>query len=377
MFLIFPALFAAIVIWRFVPALPFSRAWKIAIALVILLISQWGLITNLFGGWASPEVPRGVIVIAGWATGAFILLLCFLILKDIASIFLWIAGKTGIFPQKPQLGWQWNIGLGILAIILSAIGTWQGIRVPDVKQVHVNVRHLPKELDGFRIAQLTDLHACRLMNAEWMRAVVDKTNALNPDLMVVTGDLVDGLTRNRVDDVAPYKDLKARLGVYVVTGNHEYYSNYLAWMRYFEGLGLRILKNEHLVLNDKGRQIVLAGTTDRTAARFGLPEPDIQKALAGKPEGIPVILMAHQPKGSDANAAAGVDLQLSGHTHGGQVLGIHWLNQMFNDGYVSGLYDVDGMKLYVSNGAGLWNGFLIRLGKPSEITELVLHPAVP
>lgn len=377
MFLIFPALFAAIVIWRFVPALPFSRAWKIAIALVILLISQWGLITNLFGGWASPEVPRGVIVVAGWATGAFILLLCFLILKDIASIFLWVAGKTSIFPQKPQLGWQWNIGLGILAIILSAIGTWQGIRVPDVKQVHVNVRHLPEELDGFRIVQLTDLHACRLMNAEWMRAVVDKANALNPDLMVVTGDLVDGLTRNRVDDVAPYKDMRARLGVYVVTGNHEYYSNYLSWMRYFEGLGLRILKNEHLVLNDKGRQIVLAGTTDRTAARFGLPEPDIQKALAGKPEGAPVILMAHQPKGADADAAAGVDLQLSGHTHGGQVLGIHWLNQMFNDGYVSGLYDVDGMKLYVSNGTGLWNGFLIRLGRPSEITELVLHQAAP
>ena len=377
MFLIFPALFAAIVIWRFVPALPFSRAWKIAIALVILLISQWGLITNLFGGWASPEVPRGVIVVAGWATGAFILLLCFLILKDIASIFLWVAGKTSIFPQKPQLGWQWNIGLGILAIILSAIGTWQGIRVPDVKQVHVNVRHLPEELDGFRIVQLTDLHACRLMNAEWMRAVVDKANALNPDLMVVTGDLVDGLTRNRVDDVAPYKDMRARLGVYVVTGNHEYYSNYLSWMRYFEGLGLRILKNEHLVLNDKGRQIVLAGTTDRTAARFGLPEPDIQKALAGKPEGAPVILMAHQPKGTDADAAAGVDLQLSGHTHGGQVLGIHWLNQMFNDGYVSGLYDVDGMKLYVSNGTGLWNGFLIRLGRPSEITELVLHQAAP
>ena len=377
MFLIFPALFAAIVIWRFVPALPFSRAWKIAIALVILLISQWGLITNLFGGWASPEVPRGVIVVAGWATGAFILLLCFLILKDIASIFLWVAGKTSIFPQKPQLGWQWNIGLGILAIILSAIGTWQGIRVPDVKQVHVNVRHLPEELDGFRIVQLTDLHACRLMNAEWMRAVVDKANALNPDLMVVTGDLLDGLTRNRVDDVAPYKDMRARLGVYVVTGNHEYYSNYLSWMRYFEGLGLRILKNEHLVLNDKGRQIVLAGTTDRTAARFGLPEPDIQKALAGKPEGAPVILMAHQPKGADADAAAGVDLQLSGHTHGGQVLGIHWLNQMFNDGYVSGLYDVDGMKLYVSNGTGLWNGFLIRLGRPSEITELVLHQAAP
>ncbi len=377
MFHLAPALFAALVIWRFVPTLPIGRVWKIVIALIILLISQWGLITNLFGGWASPEMPKGVLVLAGWATGAFILLLCFLILKDIAAMILWATGRLGLTAQSLKLGWRWNVGLCFLAIVLSAIGTWQGIKIPDVKQVHVKVRHLPKELDGFRIVQLTDLHACRLLDAGWTRVVVDKANALKPDLMVVTGDLVDGLTKNRVNDVAPYKDLKARLGAFVVTGNHEYYSNYLAWMRYFENMGLRILKNEHVILEDKGNQIVLAGTTDRTAARFGLPEPDIQKALAGKPEGVPVILLAHQPKGSDANAAAGADLQLSGHTHGGQVLGIHWLNQAFNDGYVSGLYNVNGMQLYVSNGAGLWNGFPLRLGKPSEITELVLHPAVP
>ena len=377
MFHLFPALFAAIVIWRFVPSLPVGRVWKVAIALLILLISQWGLITNLFGGWASPEVPKGVLVLAGWATGSFILLLCFLILKDIASVFLWLGRKTGIFSQGIRLGWKWAVGFCGLAVLLSAIGTWQGIKVPDVKQVHVKVRHLPKELDGFRIVQLTDLHTCRLLDAEWTRAVVDKANALKPDLMVLTGDLVDGRTKNRINDVAPYKDLTARLGVYAVTGNHEYYSNYLSWMRYFDNMGLRILSNEHLVLHDKGRQIVLAGTTDRVAARFGLSEPDVQKALSGRPEDAPVILLAHQPKGSDAYAAAGADLQLSGHTHGGQVLGIHWLNQLFNDGYVSGLYDVNGMQLYVSNGTGLWNGFPIRLGKPSEITELVLHPATP
>jgi predicted MPP superfamily phosphohydrolase len=377
MFHIAPALFAAVVIWRFVPHLPIGRLWKIAIGLTILLISQWGLITNLFGGWASPEVPKGVIILAGWATGSFILLLCFLILKDIASLTLWLGNKTGILSPNLKLGWKWSVSLCALAVILSAIGTWQGIKVPDVRQTQIYVRHLPKELDGLRIVQLTDLHACRLLDAEWTRAVVDKANALKPDLIVVTGDLVDGLTKNRVDDVAPYKDLTARLGVFVAAGNHEYYSNYLAWMRYFNAMGLRILSNEHVILEDKGHRIVLAGTTDRVAARFGLPEPDIEKALSGKPEGAPVILLAHQPKGAEANAAAGADLQLSGHTHGGQVLGIHWLNQYVNGGYVSGLYDVAGMKLYVSNGTGLWNGFPLRLGKPSEITELILHPEAP
>lgn len=374
-FTIIPALFAAFIVWRFVPELPIGRHWKILIALIIVLISQWGLITNLFGGMASPEVPRYVIILAGWATGTFILLLCFLIFKDIISIILWTGAKIGIWPTKLRLSWHWAVGLCGLAIILSLIGTWQGIRVPDIKQVHINVRHLPKALDGFRIVQLTDLHACQLMNAEWIRAVVNKTNRLNPDLILITGDLVDGLTINRINDVAPYKDLNARLGVYIVTGNHEYYSNYLSWMQYFKNMGLHILNNEHVVLNDHGQKIVLAGTTDRVASQFGLPEPNIQKALMGKPKDAPVILMAHQPKGANKNAAAGVDLQLSGHTHGGQVFGIHWLNQWMNDGYVSGLYNVDGMQLYVSNGTGLWNGFLIRLGKPSEITELILHPA--
>ena len=116
--------------------------------------------------------------------------------------------------------------------------------------------------------------------------------------------------------------------------------------------------------------------TDRVAANFGLPEPDIGKALSGAPGDLPVILMAHQPKGSSTYANAGVDLQLSGHTHGGQVLGIHWITRMANDGYVSGLYRVGNMQLYVSNGTGLWNGFPVRLGKPSEITEIELHTPV-
>ena len=160
-----------------------------------------------------------------------------------------------------------------------------------------------------------------------------------------------------------------------IPGNHEYYSDFVAWNAAFERLGLRVLRNEHVVIESAGGTLVVAGTTDRNAERFGLPLPDIKQALAGAPKDVPVVLMAHQPKGADVNAAAKVDLQLSGHTHGGQIAGLHWIVQAANEGFVSGLYDVGAMQLYVSNGTGLWNGFPVRIGRPSEITQFTLRAA--
>lgn len=374
MFHILAALIGLYVIGRFVPSLPVNTGWKWVAAFVILLISQYHLLNRfLFGGMASPEVPFSAIVFGGWLFGALVLLAGFLFVKDLVSLLLWILRHTGLLPSGFYLGYRTTLGLGVAALLLSAIGVWQAVRIPDVRRIDVTIKRLPAGLDGLRLVQLTDLHASRLFQAPWMHAVVDKTNALNPDLIVITGDLVDGTTANRAFDVAPLSDLKARLGVFAVTGNHEYYSNYRNWMKAFENLGLHILKNGHVVLDDKGQSLVLAGVTDRVAANFGLPAPDIGQALSGAPEDAPVILLAHQPKGSAAYAESGVDLQLSGHTHGGQILGLHWITQMANDGYVSGFYRIGDMQLYVSNGTGLWSGFPVRLGKPSEITEIVLH----
>lgn len=374
MFHVFAALIGLYVIGRFVPPLPVGTLWKWLIAFVILLVSQYHLVNRLFlGGMASPEVPFPVLAFGGWLFGAFILLAGFLLIRDIVSLFLWTAHKTGLIPVSIIFGYRWMLGLGMASLLLSAIGVWQAVRIPDVRRIDITLEKLPAELDGLKLVQLTDLHASRLFQATWIRAVVNRTNALNPDLIVITGDLVDGSTIHRAPDVAPLADLKARLGVFAVTGNHEYYSNYINWMKAFRRLGLNILGNEHALIADRDRALVLAGVTDRVAANFGLPEPDIGKALSGAPSDLPVILMAHQPKGSPTYANAGVDLQLSGHTHGGQVLGIHWITRMANDGYVSGLYRVGDMQLYVSNGTGLWNGFPVRLGKPSEITEIVLH----
>jgi predicted MPP superfamily phosphohydrolase len=172
-------------------------------------------------------------------------------------------------------------------------------------------------------------------------------------------------------------ELGARDGVVAIPGNHEYYAEYVNWLKTFDRLGLRMLLNGHTTIELGGQSLVLAGITDAAASRVGQPLPAIDAALAGVPPSATVILLSHRPVGAARHAQAGARLQLSGHTHGGQILGPHLLTQWANEGYVSGMYRVGGMQLYVSNGAGLWNGFPIRLGRPSEITRIVLRAAPP
>jgi predicted MPP superfamily phosphohydrolase len=362
------------VVLRFVPALPWSVAGKCLAALVLLLVSQIYLVNRMFpGGIASPEIPGRVVIVMGWLIGALILLAIFLLLKDVAALILFALGKAGLHPALPFSAARVNGLLAAAALLLSAFGVWEAVRVPDARAVEIALDRLPAELDGLRLVQLSDLHVSRLHEAPWVRAVVDRVNALNPDLVLITGDSVDGSPARRAADVAPLADLKARLGVLGIPGNHEYYSGHGAWMAAFERLGLRMLNNRHVVIRDKGRALVVAGTTDRNAQRFGLPTPDIGAALAGAPKDATVLLMAHQPRDAGKNAAAGVDLQLSGHTHGGQIVGLHLIAQKANEGFVSGPYRVGSMRLYVSNGTGLWSGFPIRLGRPSEITLITLR----
>ncbi|MGI4847149.1 MAG: metallophosphoesterase [Janthinobacterium lividum] len=173
--------------------------------------------------------------------------------------------------------------------------------------------------------------------------------------------------------MAPLRGLHAKDGVFVIPGNHEYFFDQTAWMQKFAMLGMRRLENSHAVITRCGAQLVLAGVTDLSAAESGLPMPDLDKALAGAPANVPVILLDHQPKNARAAAARGVALQLSGHTHGGLVVGLERLFALANGGYVSGRYDVHGMTLYVSNGTALWGGLALRLGKPSELTRITLR----
>ena len=361
------------VVFRFVFPLKISFKGKIAITLLLLVFSQQHLVNRLFfGTLASPELPAVVLAVQGGMFSTFLLLAVFVLLRDLIALIARLAYK----PVKPfSTSGFLASGIFMIAAVLSGVGVTQAIRVPDVRSVEIPLKDLPLALDGFRIAQVTDIHASSLLREEWVRAVVDKTNTLKPDLILLTGDMIDGTSDKRALDVAPFRDFQARYGVIGVTGNHEYYSDFKDWMKVFPSLGMRMLQNENVVITHNGTSLVIAGTTDRASLRFGLPPPDIKAALAGAPKGATTILMEHQPSNARENAAAGINLQLSGHTHGGQIIGLRIVSQYVNKGFISGLYDVNGMSLYVNNGAGLWNGFPVRIGCPSEITEIVLRRA--
>lgn len=376
MFHALPGLIGLYVIGRLVWLLPLGLASKALLALAVLLVAEHRLLTRtFFGTLASPELPFAVLVALGWAFGALILLFVLVLAKDLSGVlaYLFSPGIGRAVLSAPGVLY----GLGLAAALLAGVGVWEAVRVPATKTMEIVLPRLPHELDGFRIVQLTDLHASKLLQEPWMKAVVAKANALDPDLTVITGDLVDGTPQARAADVRPLKDLAARYGVFAIAGNHEYYADYVPWLSAFDRLGLRMLLNEHVVITHEGRKLVLAGITDSTAAVFGQPQPDLAAALEGASKADPVVLLSHRPTGAAANADAGVDLQLSGHTHGGQILGLHVFAQWFNEGFVSGQYQVGGMQLYVSNGTGLWNGFPIRLGRPSEITQIVLRSPAP
>jgi len=358
---------------RFIWPLPWGIGARAALAFVLFLVAEYHwFVRSFFGSLASPELPQGVLVGLGWAFGSVLLLAMLLLLRDVAGGLAFLVSRGA---GRAVLGGRTlHLSLGALALVLSAVGTWQAIRVPDVKTVAITIPGLPPAFDGYRIAQLTDLHASRLLPESWMAAVVAKTNALDADLVVITGDLADGSPEARAADVRPLHDLRARDGVLAIPGNHEYYADYRRWMAAYRALGLDMLENAHVVIRHGGAALAVAGITDRQAGPFGQPRPDLDAALKGVEPGVPVILLAHRPEGAVRHAQAGVALQLSGHTHGGQILGPHLLTQWANEGFVSGLYRVGAMRLYVSNGTGLWNGLAIRLGRPSEITRIVLRP---
>jgi predicted MPP superfamily phosphohydrolase len=256
---------------------------------------------------------------------------------------------------------------------MAAVGVANALRVPPVRDVAVTIRDLPASFDGYRIVQLTDLHVSRLFTAKWAQAVVKRANAAGADLIVVTGDFIDGSVAMRRPDVEPLRHLHARDGVYAIPGNHEYFFDYRAWMQHLTGMGFRMLPNAHAVIDRGGAQLVVAGVTDLSAPSVGEAAPDLSVALKGAPVGAPIVLLDHQPRQARTAATRGVALQLSGHTHGGMIVGLDRLVARSNAGFVSGRYELGDMTLYVSNGTGLWPGFALRLGVPSEITRITLR----
>ncbi|MDO5057827.1 MAG: metallophosphoesterase [Lautropia sp.] len=406
MFHLVTGLLALIVCARLIWILPVGLPLKLLLCVLTVVATQYHqALKRWFGGMAAPDVPGWVLMLAGWGLGSVLIAAVLVLVLDVAGMLSWLVSRP--LARTLLTVPVWRAGIGVLAMLAGAVAVWQAVRVPEVKRLEVPIAGLDPALDGFRLVQLSDLHASRLLQRPWMQAVVDRTNALAPDLIVITGDLVDGSVSARQDDVAPLRELRAVYGVWGVPGNHEFYSLYQPWHRHFVGeLGIRMLVNGHALIaggmapaaarqgpavpveggageKDPGKMpakwpvagFVLAGLSDSAAWPYRLPIPDLEAALEGAPADVPVILMAHRPAGAREHARRGVALQLSGHTHGGQVWLMHWVVQRFNEGFVSGLYPVGQMLLYVSHGTGLWAGFPLRLGKPSEITEFTLRSA--
>lgn len=373
MFHVYSALAFVFIVFRVIVPLPIRPVWRVLFAALLLpgaTYHFWSLV--FFGDMWSPEIPFFFAAILGWVFSSFVLLLAFTVLGDVVAVLYCLATRRW---SNPPSGTTRRIAVLLLAFGLGGLGFIQAVRLPEVRRMVLPVKGLPAALDGFKLVQLSDLHISKLFPEDWVEGVVERTNALDADLIVITGDFIDGYTQARRTDVAPLRKLTAKHGTIGIPGNHEYYFDYAAWKDVLEGLGIRMLTNQHAVVEHDGAPLIVAGITDAAATAYGHEGPDLKKALAGIPTNTPILLLAHRPEGAAGHAEAGAAIQLSGHTHGGMVIGMEPVFGPPNEGYLTRGYKVGDMQLYVSNGTGLWMGFPIRLGIPSEITEFVLKPA--
>jgi len=261
------------------------------------------------------------------------------------------------------------------AVLLGAHGIARGVSAPRVVEVPVVIRGLPRGRAGTTIAQLTDVHVGPTIGRAFVEDIVNRTNALAPDVIAITGDLVDGSVEQLGEAVAPLGRLRARFGVYFVTGNHEYFSGADAWLAELTRLGIRVLRNERVSIGQGSDLFDLAGVDDYNARRSSPDHgPDLERALAGRDTTRPVVLLAHQPREIANAVRLGVALQLSGHTHAGQIWPFNYLVKL-QQPYVAGLHRHPGSdtQIYVSAGTGYW-GPPMRVGTHGEITRIVLQP---
>ena len=258
-----------------------------------------------------------------------------------------------------------------LAPAITFVGFLMARGVAGVRDVDIFVKDLPGDLQGFTIAQVTDLHVGPTIKGDYVQRVVDRVNSLEADMVALTGDLVDGTVRALAPHTAPLALLQSRYGTYAVTGNHEYYSGAPAWISEFRRLGVHVLLNEHVVIEHGEARLAIAGVTDFSAHHFDpAHRSDAHGALAGAPPDAMKLMLAHQPRSAAQASDAGADLQLSGHTHGGQF----WPWNLFvrlQQPFTSGLHRLGTMWIYISRGTGYW-GPPMRFGIPSEITRIRL-----
>ena len=366
---------------RLLPALPGGaggQLWLLGILCLSALLMPFGLLARRV---ARPPLADLLSWVGLLCMGLFSSLLVLTLLRDAVLGLLWL--MVLLWPGALPLA-QWRSlsaqAVPLLGGLVTLLGFLNARRTAAVVRVNVPIRDLPLAWHGFTLVQISDIHVGPTIRRPYLRRIVDRVNALEADLVAITGDLVDGRVSELAAHVAPLADLRSRHGTFFVTGNHEYYSGVDGWIVELRRLGLTVLLNEHVVIahpdaaTARGIPLVLAGVTDYSGGHFDpAHRSDPLAALRGAPLDAVRVLLAHQPRSAAAAAEAGFDLQLSGHTHGGQFY--PWnLFVRFQQPFTAGLHRLQNLWVYTSRGTGYW-GPPKRFGAPSEITCLTLVAA--
>jgi len=364
------------------------RGSQVATVLIILFASSLPLLMLVWAGWSRTNAPYVNFVAFSWLGITFYLVML-LLAADAVRAGSWLvrrsqrpAARSGgpdapaapaeaetrrVFVARGVAGGALLAAGGIGAFGMRA-ALWD-ITTPET---HVVLPRLPRALDGFSIALLTDIHIGPLLDGRFLRHLVEQTNALKPDMIVIGGDLVDGSVPQIGHHVAELRHMQSRYGTYFVTGNHEYYAGAGPWVEFLRSLGIHVLLNQRVEIGDAGASFDLVGLPDFHAGRVGAEEPQISKAIFGRDPERELIVLAHQPVQIQHAAIAGAGLQLSGHTHGGQLFPFGALTRLVQP-YLAGLYRHTGTdtQIYVSRGSGFW-GPPMRVLAPAEIALLRL-----
>jgi predicted MPP superfamily phosphohydrolase len=356
--------------WRLVHTTQLGRRWKLGLTIATIVFWAAIPITTSSRLWA-PELST----VLGWITLPW---MAFVGLTAVALLVLElprriVRTRDGI-SRRQFMARAFGGTAAAVAGASVARGMMSARGEHEIVDVEVKLDKLPRALDGFTIVQLSDLHAGMTIDRDFVQRVVDRANALAPDIVALTGDLVDGPVESLRDHVAPFKELRAKHGVFAITGNHEYYAGADEWIAAISALGVKYLRNDRVTIGSGDASFDLAGVDDHSADGYKGHGEDLARAVAGRDPSRALVLLAHQPRQVRRAVKHGVDLQLSGHTHGGQIWPWHYIVRLQQGGLLAGRYEIDRTQLYVTRGCGYW-GPPVRVFAPLEITRVILRAA--
>lgn len=354
-----------------------ALAWAASLALALPFLSIWAIPVLYWTGRreAKTNLDHALQIFSYISMGWLSFLFVSLLLRDLVLImsqwFAWTEAQVFLSSHGADL----VLGFSFASL---AWGVLSATRGPTVKKVALPFEQLPESLEGLRIVQISDLHVGPTIRRGYVAQVVRKTLELAPDIVVLTGDLVDGSVADLKEHIAPLTQLGPPGAVYLILGNHDYYSGSVPWTQEFRALGMKVLLNEHSIYTKGHASLMIAGVLDPAARMLGPQfKPDPERALltkgdeSGGAEPSLKILLAHNPQLAKAGAAAGFDLQLSGHTHAGQFIPWTLITRWIHSPHYAGLSREGKMWVYVSAGTGSW-GPPIRMGTKTELTLLTL-----